>query len=102
MREKLAQDFKPLACRLGCLIRQAGYIAPRPRQARDESAANWIICRPKHNRNNRCHPHRRTHSTAGGDDNIDLVPDELARDLSKALLASLRPAILDCDGAAID
>src|SRR5207245_623031 len=33
------------------------------------------------------------------DDDIDLEPDELGRDLGVALYASLRPAILDRDGA---
>ena len=36
------------------------------------------------------------------DDDIDLEPDELGRDLGIALAAPLRPAILDRDGAALD
>ena len=36
------------------------------------------------------------------DNDIDLEPDELGRDLGEALAASLRPAILDRDGAALD
>ena len=36
------------------------------------------------------------------DDDIDLEPDELGRDLGEALAASLRPAILDRDGATLD
>ena len=36
------------------------------------------------------------------DNDIDLQPDELGRDLGEALVASLRPAILDRDGAALD
>ena len=36
------------------------------------------------------------------DDDIDLEPDELGRDLGVALAASLRPAILDRDGATLD
>ena len=36
------------------------------------------------------------------DDDIDLEPDELGRDLGEALAASLCPAILDRDGAALD
>ena len=36
------------------------------------------------------------------DNDIDLEPDELGRDLGEALVASLRPAILDRDGAALD
>ena len=36
------------------------------------------------------------------DNDIDLEPDELGRDLGEALVASLRPAILDRDGATLD
>ena len=36
------------------------------------------------------------------DNDIDFEPDELGRDLGEALAASLRPAILDRDGAALD
>src|ERR1700730_3219763 len=36
------------------------------------------------------------------DDDIDLEPDELGRDLGEALVASLRPATLDRDGATLD
>src|SRR5262249_12269032 len=36
------------------------------------------------------------------DDDIDLEPDELGRDLGEALLASLGPAILDGDGSILD
>ena len=37
-----------------------------------------------------------------GDNDIDLEPDELGRDLGEALAASLRPAILDRDRATFD
>ena len=36
------------------------------------------------------------------DNNIDLEPDKLGRDFGEALDASLRPAILDRDGATLD
>ena len=44
---------------------------------------------------------RRT-AASDRDNDIDLEPDELGRDLGVALAASLRPAILDRDGAALD
>jgi hypothetical protein len=37
-----------------------------------------------------------------GDNNIDFEPDELSREFSSAVAASLCPAILDGDGAALD
>jgi hypothetical protein len=36
------------------------------------------------------------------EDHIDFEPDKLGRDLGVALAASLRPAILDGNGAALD
>jgi hypothetical protein len=36
------------------------------------------------------------------DDDVDLEPDELGRNLGEALLAPLGPAILDRDGATLD
>jgi hypothetical protein len=36
------------------------------------------------------------------DDDINLEPDELGRDFGEALVASLRPAILDRDHATLD
>jgi len=36
------------------------------------------------------------------ENNIDIEPDELAGNLGIALAQSLCPAVLDCDGAALD
>src|SRR5215472_13442878 len=36
------------------------------------------------------------------DNDVDFAPDKLGRDLGEALAASLRPAILDRDGATLD
>src|SRR5262249_37630118 len=36
------------------------------------------------------------------DNDVDLVLDELGRDLGVALAAAFRPAVLDCDGTALD
>jgi hypothetical protein len=40
--------------------------------------------------------------TSRRDNDIDLEPDKLGRDFGEALAATLRPAILDRDGAALD
>ena len=44
----------------------------------------------------------RTGELAVGDNDIDFQPNELSRDLGGARAASLRPAILDRDGATLD
>ena len=57
----------------------------------------------EHDRDDRCRLLCR--EDAGGavrDNDIDLEPDELGGDLGEALAASLRPAILDRDGATLD
>src|SRR5262249_24178140 len=45
---------------------------------------------------------RRGDRASRRDDDIDLQPDEFGCNLGIALVASLRPAILDCDGATFD
>jgi len=42
------------------------------------------------------------HSASRCENDIDLEPDELGRDLRHALAASFRPAIRYCDGASLD
>jgi hypothetical protein len=37
-----------------------------------------------------------------GENDIDVAPDQLGRDFREALGASLAPAVLDHDGAALD
>jgi hypothetical protein len=45
---------------------------------------------------------RRKGCRARGDNDIDFEPDEFSRDLGEALVVSLRPAILDRNGAILD
>ena len=45
---------------------------------------------------------RATAAVPAATNDIDLEPDELGGDLGEALGASLRPAILDRDGATLD
>lgn len=52
--------------------------------------------------NRRCRLLCRDGRVSSGDNDIDLEPDELGRDLGIALVASLRPAILNCEGATFD
>jgi hypothetical protein len=49
--DNLAQEFEPFAGKIGALQRQAGDVAPRPRQARDEAAADRVVCCREHDRN---------------------------------------------------
>ena len=101
--DNLAQEFESLAGKIGRLDRQAGDVAARSRQARDQAAANRVRRRREHDRDDRCRLLCRENGWGClRDDDIDLEPDELGRDLGVALAASLRPAILDRDGATLD
>src|SRR5262245_52978222 len=53
--DNLAQEFEPLAGKIGGLGRQAGDVAARSRQAWYEAAADRIVRRREHDRDNRCH-----------------------------------------------
>src|SRR5215831_13874294 len=100
--DNLAQEFEPLAGKIGGLGRQAGDVAARSRQAWYEAGADRIVRRREHDRDNRCHllccEHRPSHRY----DHIDLESDKLGGNLAKALGTPLRPTILDRHGATLD
>ena len=101
--DNLAQKFESLASKIGRLDRQAGDVAARSRQTRDQAGADRVPRRREDDRDDRCRLLCRDDCRGSRRDNdIDLEPDELGRDLGEALAASLRPAILDRDGAALD
>src|SRR5262249_21022565 len=78
-------------------------VAARLREAGDETAANRIRYRHKDDRYGRGRLFGRDDDRGSRcDDDIDLEPDELGRDLSETLGASLRPAILDRNGPILD
>src|SRR5262249_57916731 len=78
-------------------------VAARLREAGDETAANRIRYRHKDDRYGRGRLFGRDDDRGSRcDDDIDLKPDELGRDLSETLGASLRPAILDRNGPILD
>jgi len=58
---------------------------------------------PGNNRNCRCRLFggQRWWSSPGEND-VNIAPDEFRDDFGRTLAASLREAILDCDGAAVD
>ena len=100
--DDLAQEFESLASSIGCLARQAGDVAARSRQTCHDAAANWIARRREHDWDHGC----RLLCCEGRwsvmrENHIDLEPDELGCDLGKAFAASLGPAILDRDIAAL-
>src|SRR5215467_7050901 len=100
--DNLAQEFEPLAGKIGGLGRQAGDVVARSRQAWYEAGADRIVRRREHDRDNRCHllccKHRPSHRY----DHIDLESDKLGGNLAEALGTSLRPTILDRHGATLD
>jgi hypothetical protein len=101
--DNLAQKFEAsLAGSFGCLARQAADVAARSRQTRDQAGADRVSSRRENNRDDR----RRLlgsqdHASARRDNDINLAPDEFGGDLGRALVASLRPSIFDCERAAM-
>src|SRR5262249_28877297 len=77
-------------------------VAPGPRQARDEAAADRVVRCREYDWNDRCRLLGCEHRGSRRDDDINLAPDELGRDLGVALAASFRPANLDRNGAVLD
>src|SRR5262245_2353155 len=85
------------------LLRQAGDVAARSRQVHNEAGADRVSRRHEDDRDDR----RRL---LGGNNwcappchnDVDLEPDEFGGDLGEALFGTFRPAVLDCDGAALD
>src|SRR5262249_56076281 len=53
-RDSLAQEFEPLAGKIVLLDRQAGDVAARTRQARDQAGGDWVARHREHDRNDRC------------------------------------------------
>src|SRR5215831_8280331 len=100
--DNLAQEFEPLAGKIGGLGRQTGDVAARSRQAWYEAGADRIVRRREHDRDNRCHLLCRKHGPSHRYDHIDLESDELNGNLAEALGTSLGPTILDRQGAALD
>src|SRR5262249_32883127 len=92
----LAQDFDPLAGKLVRLDRQASDIAARPGQAGNKANGQGVPHPRKHNRDDRCRLLCREDLwRSRGDNDVDLEPDKLSRDLDEALGASFCPAIFD-------
>ena len=59
-------------------------------------------CQRENDRDDRCRLLYRKDCAPRGEYDIDLQTEELGRDFGKSLVASLGPAILDRDGAALD
>src|SRR5262249_45180440 len=62
---------------------------------------NGIDCNCENDRDGRCRLLCGYSRAPHCEDDIDLKPNEFGRDLGKALVASIRPAIFDCNGTAI-
>src|SRR5262249_18388063 len=92
---------EPLAGELARLLRQAGDVAARPVEARDQPDADRIARDREYDGDHRCHLSCRGDGEPRRHDDIDLEPDELRSDLGEALALSVRPAHFDRDGAAL-
>ena len=80
----LTQDFESLADSIRHLVRQTGDVAARSRQTCDQASPDRVRHRREHDRNDRCSLLcREGWRGSHGDNDIDLDPDELCRDLGE-------------------
>jgi hypothetical protein len=101
--DNLAQKLETLAGSIGLLDRQASNVASGAGQAFNYAGANRVHLRSEHDRDEHCSLLCcEDWCRCPRDNDIDLEPDELGRDLAIALGTCLRPSILDCDGATLD
>src|SRR5262249_30288449 len=100
--DDLAQKFESLAIGLGLLERKSGSIAARPRQTCDQAGADRVPGHENDGDDRRRLLGGHDSDSRRCDNDINPAPDELGRDLGEALVAPLRPTILDRDGATID
>src|SRR5262249_2528819 len=71
-------------------------------EARDETTPDRVRVDGKDDRNNRCGLLERWNCSAKCNYDFDSQSDELSRNLRISLHAVFRPAMLDCDGSALD
>jgi hypothetical protein len=101
--DNLAQKVKSFGTKIGCLAWRSGSVAARSCQTGDETGADRVSRRHEDNRRDRCGLLCRDNCGVSDRHNdIDLEPDELGCDLSVALFACLRPAIVEGNGAALN
>src|SRR5580704_16565026 len=100
--DNLAQESETLSGAIRLLDRQSSDVAARSRQAHDQAVANWVVRHPKDNRDGRCRLLYRNSCDTSRDDDIHFEANEFSGELDKAFVASLGPAIFDCDGVALD
>src|SRR5262245_39233077 len=101
-RDSLPQELQALAGKIARLGRQAGDIAARPHQTRDQSGAERVRSYREHDRNNGCRLLDRDRWESSGDYDIDLASDKLGRELGGSVVAAFRPTILNREVVALD
>src|SRR5262245_7783685 len=100
---ELAQQFDPFGSSVGRQQGEACSVCARSRQTCDETGADRIPHQREDYRDDRRRLLCRYNLWGSvGDDYIDLEPDELGGELGDTLSAAFRPAVSDCDGAALD
>ncbi len=77
-------------------------LPPGRARTRDQAATEGVCRYGEHDRDEQRRLLGREDRGTRRDNDIDLEPDQLGRDFDKALAASLRPSILDRDGATLD
>ena len=102
-RHNLADDLDALAGKLGGRRRQSGDVAAGTREARHQSGAERIAGRRHDNRNLRRCALRRVHRwRLGGDDDVDLLPDQFRGEVRQCIQPAFGGAPFELDALAVD
>jgi hypothetical protein len=100
--ESLPQKFEPLAGKIGLLVRHSSDVAAGLRQTSDQVATDRVDPQWKDDGDDRCRLLYCGSSGSIRDNDIGIQADKLGCDSSVALGPSLRPAILNRDGATLN
>jgi hypothetical protein len=99
LRQRRLQQLQIFPAEIDSYVRKSGDVASRPREAGDKSDSDRIRGRDHDDRYRRRRLLRGLYGLCcRGHDDINLQPDQLARQIRQAIEFLLRPAGLDDDG----
>jgi hypothetical protein len=100
--DDFAQNFDPLATKIGSQLRQAGDVAAWPRKAGDKAAGDRVIRYREDDRDDRRCVLQNWNRGSRCDDDIDLQPNKFRGDFRETLATPIGPAKFNRDGTPLD
>src|SRR5262249_11214725 len=99
--DNFVQELEPLAGQIRRLERESSDVASRSCQTCYQAAADRVARQRKYDGDDRCRPLYYWHRGSVRENGVNFQADKLGRELRIAL-GTIRPAILDRDGATLD